>query len=203
MYSQIRGEIVKISSNFLVLECQGFGMKIFTNPQTLAELRIGIQTLIYTSLVVREDSLTLYGFLAESERDLFELVQNAQGVGPKVALAITSVFSAPDFVSVIRAEQVSALTKVPGIGAKGAKKIILELKDKVNHLVSGDAELIEVSDSIAEAWRNDVSAGLESLGWSTKDAKLACDKIAPLVAEKPNIEISVLMRAALQTLAKA
>lgn len=200
MIAQLTGHILQAGATWGVIDVGGVGYRFHTNANTAAALRPGDRDTIHTSLVVREDSLTLWGFSAPDERDTFELVQSAQGVGPKVASAILSVFSPAELKQVITREDVRRLTSVPGIGPKGAQKIILELKDKVLIIADqGDAAPIATVD---DAWRIQVAEGLEGLGWSAKDAERACDNVAHLVEQDPDISIAKLMRAALSTLAK-
>lgn len=204
MIAQLSGDVLQVAGNFVVLNCHGLGFKVFSNPQTLSEIRTGQHVTLATSLVVREDALTLYGFADVADRDLFELAQTAQGVGPKVALAITSVFTAAEFAAAVRGERAAAITKVPGIGTKGAQKLILELKDKVAGLgVVAQLPDVAPNDVENDVLESQVIAGLEGLGWSTKDAKSAWAKVQPLVVADPEISISQLIRAALRSLAKA
>jgi Holliday junction DNA helicase RuvA len=152
-------------------------------------------------LVVREDSLTLYGFSTPGERDLFELVQTASGIGPRIALAVVSVFSPGEFAAAVRSENTAAITRVPGIGAKGAAKLVLELKDKVLGFAVGEASAHGRAAAVGE-WRDQVRGGLEGLGYSSRDAEAACDRVADLADADPDISVAVLLRAALRGLAK-
>lgn len=200
MISQLTGAVVAAGATWFVIEVQGVGYRAHTNANTAAALRIGETTTVFTSLVVREDSLTMWGFGTSQERDAFELMQTASGVGPKVASAMLSVFSPGELRTVIHSEDARRLTTVPGIGPKGAAKIFLELKDKVLVLTDPDGHTpAPVAD---DAWRRQVTEGLEGLGWSTKEADKACDGVAHLVEADPDIPIARLMRAALGTLAK-
>lgn len=147
-----------------------------------------------------KDSLTLFGFAEAGERDTFELLLTASGVGPKLAVAVVSMLSPAELRAAIASEDLGRLCSVPGIGRKGAQRLVLELKDKVNQLASlaDDEQPVIVSGG----WRDQISAGLESLGWSTKDAAAACEAVAPLVEEQPDIAIPELMRAALVSLGR-
>lgn len=202
MIHQVRGTCLEAGPTWLVVDLSGFGVKVLCTPATSAAARPGQQIHLHTSLVVREDSLTLFGFSEPGERDAFELVQTASGVGPKLALAIVSVVAPGDFVRAVQTGDIARLTSVPGVGPKGAQKMVIELKDKVALLgvpVSTGVEAVAGSD---EVWREQVSAGLQGLGWSTKDAEAACERVAPLVAENPAIGVGELMRAALRSLAR-
>lgn len=195
MIAQLRGTAVAVGATWVVVEVAGFGMRALCPPATAGAQRVGSETTLYTSLVVREDALTLYGFASPDERDCFELVQTASGIGPKIALAVVSTLGADELRTAVAGGNVAALTRVPGIGAKGAQRLILELKDKVGRLsLSGQAS------GVPTGWRDQVKAGLEGLGWSSRDADAACDRVADLAETEASV--AVLMRAALRTLAK-
>lgn len=201
MIAQLTGQVTYAGATSFIIEVSGVGFRANTNANTAATLRVGEVQTVHTSLVVREDSLTMWGFATPAERDAFELVQTASGVGPKVAAAMLSVFNPGELRQVIASEDVKRLTSVPGIGPKGAQKIILELKDKVLLLSDDDAPApVRVDDDAL--WKKQVTEGLEGLGWSSKEAQSACDHVAPLVEEDPNVPIATLMRAALSRLAK-
>lgn len=201
MIAQLTGQVTYAGATSFIIEVSGVGFRANTNANTAASLRVGEVQTVHTSLVVREDSLTMWGFATPAERDAFELVQTASGVGPKVAAAMLSVFNPGELRQVIASEDTKRLTSVPGIGPKGAQKIILELKDKVLLLSDDDAPApVRVDDDAL--WKKQVTEGLEGLGWSSKEAQSACDHVAPLVEEDPNVPIATLMRAALSRLAK-
>jgi len=151
-------------------------------------------------LIVREDSLTLYGFASADEREFFELLLSATGVGPKLAQAALAVLSPDELRRAIATENLVQLCRVPGIGRKGAQRIVIELKDKINA-----AALPEEPDRASDApgaWREQVSQGLQGLGWTARDAEAACVEVEPLATDDPGISVAVLMRAALQSLAR-
>lgn len=202
MIVQLTGTVVRAGATDFVIDCGGVGYGAHTTPATAASLRVGEETVVHTSLVVRQDSQALYGFATPAERDAFELVQTASGVGPRLAVAIVSVLPVADLKRAIRSEDLARLSSVPGIGRKSAQKLVIELKDKV--LALGDDE--DVSETPAptntEKWREQVSEGLQSLGWSARDAGTACDNVAHLVESRPEISIGELMRAALGSLAR-
>jgi Holliday junction DNA helicase RuvA len=200
MISRLRGEVLAAGGTWVELDLSGFGVRVLCTPATAASARLGEHMVVHTSLVVREDSLTLYGFGSGDERDLFELAQSASGIGPRIALAICSVFTPPEFAAAVRAENTSAITKVPGIGAKGAAKLVLELKDKVLGFAGSTAG--PGLPVVTDGWREQVRGGLEGLGYSTRDAEVACDRVADLVASDPDVAVAVLLRAALRSLAK-
>ncbi|QDP96773.1 Holliday junction branch migration protein RuvA [Microlunatus elymi] len=204
MIALLSGTVVALGATWAVIDVNGVGLKAFCGPNTTAELRHGQQATLATSLVVREDSLTLYGFGTSEERDFFELLMTASGVGPKLAQAALAVLTPDELRTAIVTENLVALTKVPGVGRKGAQRIVIELKDKVNALTpstSGTAGLAPMPTQ-QEEWRDQVSQGLQGLGWSAKDADAACGRVEHLAADDPAISIAELMRAALRTLAK-
>lgn len=205
MIAQLSGTVIQLGATSVVIEVGGLGVLTLCSPNTAAGLRLGETATIATSLVVREDSLTLYGFATVDERELFELLQTATGVGPKLAQAALAVLSPDELRSAIATENLVQLCKVPGIGRKGAQRLVIELKDKINALglVSAPAT---ASDAAAETgpttgWRDQVSQGLQGLGWSVRDAEAACDEVEPLATE-PGTGVPQLMRAALQRLAR-
>jgi holliday junction DNA helicase RuvA len=197
MIAFVRGEVAAVSLNSAVLEVGGVGLELMCTPGTLATLRTGQPVTLPTSMVVREDSLTLFGFLDDDEKATFELVQTASGVGPKLAQAMLAVFSPDDLRQAVAADDVKTLTRVPGIGQKGAQRIILELKDRLG-APSGPA--VRAPGAPVEAWRGQVHQGLVGLGWSGKDADRAIDSVADQAGEEP--DVGALLRAALQTLSK-
>lgn len=201
MIAQIEGTVVSVGANWLVVAVGGVGLRASCPPATVSSARIGEKVTLHTSLVVREDSLTLYGFGSAEERDAFELVQTASGIGPKIASAVVSVLTPDELRVAISTENLATLTKVPGIGRKGAQKMVIELKDKVLAL-GGGADLPVGTRSASPLWREQVRGGLESLGWSAAAAEAACDRVEPLVQDDPDMGVAELMRAALRTLAK-
>ncbi len=198
MIAHVRGTVTALGLTSAVLEVGGVGLELQCTPGTLATLRHGTTATLPTSMVVREDSLTLFGFLDEDEKSCFELVQTASGVGPKLAQAILAVLGPDDLRVAIAGEDVKTLTKVPGIGQKGAQRIILELKDRIG-VPTGRGGLAPAP--VIDAWRSQVVEGLTGLGWSAKEAEKAVDVVAPEAGPTP--DIGALLRAALQTLRKA
>ena len=199
MIAQLSGTVIAAGATWVVLDLNGFGVKALCTPATAASVRIGQPATLATSLVVREDSLTLYGFAEADERDCFELVQSASGIGPKIAQAVVSVLSPDALRAAVATENIPALTKVPGIGVKGAQRLVIELKDKIGSLAATTASS---NQSASMGWRDQVKGGLEGLGWSSRDAERACDNVAGLVDDDPATPVAVLMRAALRSLAK-
>jgi holliday junction DNA helicase RuvA len=198
----VRGPVAAVSLSSAVLEVGGVGLELMCTPGTLATLSPKVGTgqtaTLPTSMVVREDSLTLFGFLDEDEKTCFELLQTASGVGPKLAQAMLAVLSPDDLRAAVAGEDVKTLTRVPGIGQKGAQRIILELKDRLGAPLGTRAV---AAPQASEPWRDQVRQGLQGLGWSAKDADRAVDEVAPGPGETP--DVAALLRAALRSLSKA
>lgn len=198
MIAFVRGTVATIGLTSAVIEVGGVGLELQCAPNTLADLRRGAATTLATSMVVREDSLTLFGFADEDEKQMFELVQTASGVGPKVAQAMLAVLSPEVIRRAVSSDDVKTLTTVPGIGQKGAQRIILELRDRIGtpttsaHVPLG----APVND-----WQSQVHGGLVGLGWSGKEADRAVEAVTPLAGDKP--DVARLLRSALQTLSRA
>lgn len=197
MIAFVRGEVAAVTLDSAVLEVGGVGLELMCTPGTLAGLRPGHRATLPTSMIVREDSLTLYGFADDDEKAIFELVQTASGVGPKVAQAITAVLAPDDLRRAIASDDVKTLTRVPGIGQKGAQRIILELKDRIGPPTGARS----TPTPHHEAWRDQVHQGLVGLGWGVKEADRAVETVRDQAGPTP--DVPSLLRAALQALSKA
>jgi Holliday junction DNA helicase RuvA len=200
MIAHLTGVVIHVGPTTAVIEVGGFGVQAVCSPNTVAGLRLGQRATLATSLVVREDSLTLYGFASADEREFFELLLTATGVGPKLAQTALAVLTPDELRKAIGTENLVQLCKVPGIGRKGAQRIVIELKDKINTVALAEEPAAAAGPSTA--WRGQVMQGLQGLGWSAKDADAACNEVEELVREDPQINIAVLMRAALRSLAR-
>ena len=198
MIAFVRGRVAQIDLSSAVVEVGGVGLQLMCTPRTLADLRPGQEATLPTSMVVREDSLTLFGFAEEDEKQTFEMLLTASGVGPKLAQAMLAVHSPDGLRRAITTEDVKTLTTVPGIGQKGAQRIILELKDRLGAPtgVSG-----RVASAPVAPWRAQVHQGLVGLGWSGKDADRAVESVSHQAGDLP--DVAALLRAALRTLSKA
>ena len=196
MISTVTGTIRSLSQDKLVIEVGGVGLSVLINPPTSLALTLGAQTTLYTSLVVREDSLTLFGFLSEEVRNLFELVQTVSGVGPKVALSIMGALTPEDLARAISQEDTSAIERVPGIGKKGAQRMILELKGKLSDLSSG-----ATYKGHQPAWREQLLSALVSLGFSPKESDSAISYVVNDLQghdqDPASMELSELLKLAL------
>lgn len=198
MIAFVRGEVAAVTLSSAVVEVGGVGLELMCTPGTLATLRTGQLATLPTSMVVREDSLTLFGFLDEDEKSLFELLQTASGVGPKLAQAMLAVLPPDDLRAAVAGEDVKTLTRVPGIGQKGAQRIILELKDRLGAPTGRPAG---PAAAVAGGWRDQVHQGLVGLGWSVREAEQAVEAVAPQAGELP--DVAALLRAALRSLSRA
>ncbi|MBM6403911.1 Holliday junction branch migration protein RuvA [Phycicoccus sp. CSK15P-2] len=180
MIASVRGPVGHVGLDHVVVEVGGVGMLVHTTPATAAGCHRGQEATLATSLVVREDSLTLYGFDERSERDMFETVQTVSGVGPRLALAMLSVMGPDELAGALTRGDTKALTAVPGIGAKSAQRLVLELKDKVAaiHGTGGGPAPAGPAAPSAEPWREQVTEALVGLGWTTKQAGDAVEAVA-------------------------
>jgi holliday junction DNA helicase RuvA len=200
MIAQLSGSVLQVGPTSAVIEVGGLGILALCSPNTVAGLRVGERATLATALIVREDSLTLYGFASADEREFFELLLTATGVGPKLAQAALAVLTPDELRAAIAGENLVQLCKVPGIGRKGAQRIVIELKDKINAVaLPGERTPTGATSS---GWRDQVAQGLVGLGWSARDAEVACDDVEYLVAADPEVGVAELMRAALQSLAR-
>jgi Holliday junction DNA helicase RuvA len=171
MIATLFGTVRALKLDQAVIDVNGVGYLIHITAKTSSHLSIGRDYQVFTSMVVREDSMTLYAFIDNDERELFELVQTVSGIGPKVALAITSAMSTDDLASAVNTKDESAIAAVPGIGKKGAQRLILELSGKLDF--SHPA-----SKSTGFSWRDQLIEALTGLGFARKQAEQAVNEIA-------------------------
>src|SRR5512140_453606 len=171
MIATLRGEIVQIEENALVLEVGGVGLRVFDPAPLRKRLNVGEVILLYTHLVVREDALVLYGFESQAERELFNTLLGVDGVGPKVALSVLSTMTLDAIQRAVFADEADTLSRIPGVGKKTAQKMALHLKDK---LKPSDtlAKVAAMSDADSE-----VLAALTALGYSVVEAQAAIQSI--------------------------
>lgn len=204
MIAFVRGRVAAVGPTSAVLEVGGVGLDLQCTPDTLAGLRLGHEVVLPTSMVVREDSLTLFGFVDDDEKQMFELVQTASGVGPKLAQAMLAVHRPETLRRAVAADDVKTLTAVPGIGVKGAQRIILELRDRVGApgLAPGTAAAGAARLGTVD-WQAQVQTGLVGLGWSAKEADRAVAEVQPEAEMMGVPDIAVLLRSALRALSKA
>lgn len=203
MIAHLTGTVAGISPDGAVIDVGGFGLRVQCTPDTLASLKPGETARVATSLIVREDSLTLFGFGTDDERNVFELLQTASGIGPRLALAMLAVHSPDALRRAVATEDLNALTMVPGIGRKGAQRIVLELKDRLgapgDFAATGHAPVRKAEPS----WRDQVQSGLTNLGWSARDAEAAIAAVeAESDGELGTSDVATALRAALRKLSK-
>ncbi|HEX6198175.1 MAG TPA: Holliday junction branch migration protein RuvA [Jiangellaceae bacterium] len=203
MISFVRGTVASVGGTDVVVDVGGIGLTLSCTPSAASSVRRGEQAELAASLVVREDSLTLYGFADADERNTFELLQTASGVGPKLAQAMLAVLSPDELRRAVATEDLTALTRVPGIGKKGAQRIVIELKDRLGAPATIAGTAVPAGHNGAgEPWRNQVHAALLGLGWPTGQADAAVDAVAPLVGDGiDTADVPGILKAALRTLA--
>jgi holliday junction DNA helicase RuvA len=212
MIASVHGRVAAVGPDGAVVEVGGIGLSVQCTPGTIARLQVGEPARLATSLVVREDSLTLYGFADDDERQLFELLQTANGVGPRLAQAVLAIHPPREVRRAVSMADVKALMQVPGIGKKGAERLILELRDRLGSTTSdvsldGPAPAGLPSVTPVAPWRDQLTSALVGLGWSVKEAEGAVVQLAPVADEQigatGSIEVAVLLRQALQLLGRS
>ena len=229
MIAHLDGVVTTVAPEGAVIDVGGVGLLVQCSPGTLAALRPGERTRVCTSLVVREDALMLYGFGSDDERNTFELLQTASGIGPRLALAMLATFSPDGLRRAVAAEDVNALTSVPGIGRKGAQRIVLELAGRLGSPAEGSQAGAGSALSGAYGavpgrtggvgmltWRDQVRTGLANLGWQPRDADQAIAMVEPELlaseavggpgadgaADAGEVDVAVALRAALRVLGR-
>ena len=212
MIAHLDGTVSSVAPDGAVIDVGGVGLLVQCTPGTLAGLRTGERARVATSLVVREDALTLYGFGGDDERNTFELLQTASGVGPRLALAMLAVFSPDALRRAVAAEDLAALTTVPGIGRKGAQRIVLELAGRLGSPADVAGAVLGGVGAAAGTgtapWRDQVRAGLVSLGWQAREADQAIAAVEPELTDGGNgngqeVDVSTALRAALRVLGRS
>lgn len=179
MIAQIRGAVLEVRLNQIVLDVSGVGYQITVAPDLASKQSIGTVLSLHTSLVVREDSWTLFGFEDLDAKILFEQLQSVSGIGPKVASTLLSVYAPTELQSAIASQDNAALERVPGIGKKVASRIILELKDKFGPSYKS-------KNSISGPWRNQIIGALTGLGYSSKEAEIAIEEALSVFGAMPS-----------------
>ena len=198
MIASVRGRVAAVGPDGAVVEVGGVGLSVTCAPNTLAGLRVGAEARLATSLVVREDSLTLYGFADDDARQLFELLQTASGVGPRLAQAALAVHSPDVLRRAIASADVSTLTRVPGIGKKGAERLVLELRDRVGPV----GDVAAVAAPVAAGWAVQVREALIGLGWTPAQAEQAVATVSDGVGDPPP-PVPILLKQAIRLLGAA
>ncbi|HEX3612321.1 MAG TPA: Holliday junction branch migration protein RuvA [Sporichthyaceae bacterium] len=204
MISFVSGRVAALGPDAAVIEVGGVGLSLYCTPNTLAGLRLGERAQLSSALIVREDSLTLYGFADDDERAVFELLLTTSGIGPRIAQAMLAVHNPEALRRAVADENLNALIKVPGIGRKGAQRIVLELKDRLGPPREASAA-VPAARAGQAAWQDQVAGALLNLGWSAREAESAVEVVASDLAEdetQRTVEatVSVALRAALRVL---
>jgi Holliday junction DNA helicase RuvA len=212
--ASVHGRVAAVAPDGAVVEVGGIGLSVQCTPGTIARLQVGEQARLSTSLVVREDSLTLYGFADDDERQLFELLQTANGVGPRLAQAVLAIHPPREVRRAVSMGDLKALMQVPGIGKKGAERLVLELRDRLG-VTSSDTSLdgggvlpagLGPITPVAP-WRDQLSAALVQLGWTSREADTALTALEPVAEEQQaaggRVDVAVLLRQALQLLGRS
>ncbi|MEO5320700.1 Holliday junction branch migration protein RuvA [Arthrobacter sp. CC3] len=199
MISFLRGTVAHVGLSSAVIDLNGAGMSVNATPQTLSGLRLGEEGKLYTSLIVREDSLTLFGFSSDDEREVFDILLSVSGVGPRLALAVLAVHDPEAIRVAAHTGDGKAFTKVPGIGPKVAGRIVLELAGKL--VPHGTGSAAAPAAAAPAPWKPQVVAAMTSLGWSEKDATASIDKA---LSDSPELEaggqVAEILRATLRWL---
>jgi Holliday junction DNA helicase RuvA len=213
--ASVAGRVAAVSPDGAVVEVGGVGLSVQCTPGTIARLQVGEQARLSTSLVVREDSLTLYGFADDDERQLFELLQTANGVGPRLAQAVLAIHPPREVRRAVSMGDLKALMQVPGIGKKGAERLVLELRDRLG-VTTSDTSLDGGAGALPAGlgpitpvapWRDQLAAALVQLGWTSREADAALTALDPVAEEQQaaagRVDVAVLLRQALQLLGRA
>ncbi len=201
MIASVRGVVASLAPDSAVVEVGGVGLAVTCTPATLAALHVGEPVTLATTLIVREDSLTLYGFADDDAKTLFELLQTASGVGPRLAQAVLAVHT-PDVVRTAIAQgDIATLTRVPGIGKKGAERLVLELRDKIGPVAVGGATGAGLPVA-GVAWQDQVRQALVGLGWSAQQADQAVGVVAAEQVGQPSQPVAALLKRAIQALGR-
>lgn len=207
MIAHLSGLVSALGPDQAVVDVGGVGLAVSCTPSTLATLRTGSQARLATSLVVREDSLTLYGFVDDDERTLFELLQTANGVGPRLAQAVLAIHRPTAIRAAVASGDIAALTQVPGIGRKGAERLIIDLKDRLGVISDGPGDLSpgwSGGPEVEVGWRRSLTQALLGLGWTPRETESALQSVAPTAQEQiergESVEVGVLLRQALSSL---
>jgi Holliday junction DNA helicase RuvA len=199
--ASVSGPVAAVRLDGVVVAVGGVGLLVHATPRTLAGLRVGEPVRLATSLVVREESLTLFGFADDDERATFETLQTVSGIGPRLALAMLAVHEPEALRRAVATDDLGALRKVPGVGLKGAQRMALELKGRIGLPgAPGAAETTPEPDDDA-GWRGQVREALVGLGWAAKAADAAVDEVAP--ADGEPVDVPAVLRAALQRLGRS
>lgn len=201
MISFLRGRLASVRGDVVVIDMGAIGVQAHVTASVLTSFVVGSVVDLPATLVVREDSLTLYGFASDDEREVFELLQTVSGVGPRVALSIISTLGTDALRVAIAREDLAALTKVSGVGKKGAERLIIELRDKIGVVPSHT-----MAAPVTSGWQGQVRSALLGLGWAPRDADAAISTVendSAYSSDVANADVAALLRAALRGLDRA
>jgi Holliday junction DNA helicase RuvA len=204
MIASVSGKVAAVGPDVAIIEIGGVGLALSCTPSTLAGLRVGESAALSTALVVRETELTLYGFVDADEREIFEALQTASGVGPRLAQAVLATYRPDDIRRAVATEDLTALCKVPGIGKKGAARIVLDLKDRLGAAsgAGGSATVLAFKGARPQTWEDQLRTALAGLGYSGREVDDAIAAVAAQAAEG-EASVPVLLRSALTALRPA
>ena len=203
MIAFVRGQVIAAGVDHVIVDLGTVGVTVHCTPASAASVRPSERVEFLTSMVVREESWTLYGFLDADERSVFEQVQTVSGIGPRIAMALLATLTPDEMRRAVASGDEAALMNVPGIGRKGAQRLILELADRLGAPVGSSARAS--AGTPASGWRSSVVAGLTSLGWSAREAEAAVSSLDPALAagadaDPAAADIAALLKAALRGL---
>ena len=200
MIAYVRGSVASVGAGSAVVDVGGIGLELQCAPGTLAELRVGHQTTLAATLVVREDSMTLYGFADEDERSAFEILQTVSGVGPRLAQSVLAALTPDALRRAVATDDLTALMRVSGVGRKGAQRLVLELKDRLGSPV-GDVVDLGSGSAAGPSWEGQVREALIGLGWSPREADAALAVVSQDV--EADADVATVLRLALRSLDRA
>ncbi|WP_454992812.1 Holliday junction branch migration protein RuvA [Corynebacterium matruchotii] len=197
MIVSLRGTVIDITPHHAVIECAGVGYQVLATPSTLGHLTRGAETFILVTMIVREESQTLYGFLDAPTRDMFATLQTVSGLGPKLALAAQSVYTTPELAHAITHGDTKTLQKIPGVGKRMAERMVVDLKDKVATYAAPETPapaVVPHTDTYEQ-----VLEALASLGFAEKTAEPV---LTTVLAADPTLTTPAALRASLNLLGK-
>jgi len=194
MISSLSGKVKSASATSIVVEISGIGILVNLPARLISQTSVGSNIELHTYLIVREDALTLYGFLDATDRNFFELLLSVTGIGPKVAQAILSINNAGGVASAIASSDLKTLESIPGLGKKGAQRLVLELKDKVSNYLNSDKQ---ISNGVVDQ----VELGLQGLGFTVKESKEVVAQIRDQISDS-KMDLPSAIKLALQSTGK-
>lgn len=199
MFAHLSGELARVEADYVVIDVHGVGYKVFPPLAVITQLpQVGEKVRLLISTIVKEDSITLYGFAEEAQQSMFELLLTVSGIGPKAGLSILSVMQVDEIVDAISNDNFASLNRVPGVGTKTAQRIVLELREKITTLVW--ARMERKAESAEQRALDDAMEGLVALGYNRNDARKAAEEA--IKSAKDKRDTSSIVRSALRLLSK-